>query len=446
MEPIVWCHCSDAHLGYKQYNLAQRLRDYGSAFNECITQIIEQNPNFVLFSGDLFEHYNPNPPELRQAIAILNKLKNPNGDGKSIPIFVISGNHDVSYSASKRYGGDILDFLQDLDLIHYLKDKIELVEKDGKPIALIAGLRYYGKRTPRKLKEFLDKEKELLERTDIPKILLLHAFVEGTVAKHDISTYGLATYGFDYIATGHYHLRWPSDFSDEKNKIFSAGATEHRTSVEWGHERGFITVSTERDGEDWKIKPKFTSYPVREKDIILHNFGITTADEVIKVTNNLIQQNDENDKLVKLILKGNLKKGEFTFLNLHEMKGKAKNVLYFDITNHITATAAGITAPKSDREAYLEVLKNSFNVDAEHMDNYVALIENIVKIVNDRDFSELNEKILEDFVTKTPEAIKSPTVVQKEPKPVKKKSKKRVKKQRKAKSTKKLNAFKKKEE
>ena len=162
------------------------------------------------------------------------------------------------------------------------------------------------------------------------------------------------------------------------------------------------------------ITPTFTSYPVRVKEVITHNFGITTADEVVKTVNKLIQQNDEKEKLVKLILKGSLKKGEFSFLNLHELRGKAKNAIYFDINNHITATIVGVTTPKTDREAYLEVLKNSFNIDPEHMDTYVALIENILKIANDRDFTELNEKILEDFVTKTPEAIKPLVSIEKE--------------------------------
>lgn len=115
MDQVIWCHCSDAHLGYKQYNLIERLEDYGKAFNKCISLIIEQKPDFVIFTGDLFEHYNPSPPELRQAVAILNKLKVNN-----IPIYVIAGNHDVSYAASKRYGGDILHFLQELKLICYL--------------------------------------------------------------------------------------------------------------------------------------------------------------------------------------------------------------------------------------------------------------------------------------------------------------------------------------
>ncbi|HUX98705.1 MAG TPA: exonuclease SbcCD subunit D [Candidatus Deferrimicrobium sp.] len=405
MNPIRWCHCSDAHLGYKQYNLLDRLKDFASAFNKCISLIMDQDPDFVIFTGDLFEHYNPNPPELRQAVEILRKLKESPKDGHEIPIYVVPGNHDVSYSASKRYGGDILEFLQDLELIHYLHDTYEIVKKDNKPIAIIAGLHYYGKKTPGKLKEFYEANKEIFERTDIPKILMLHAFVEGTVPKYDISAYALNMYPFDYIAVGHYHIRWPMNFNDKKNKVVSTGGTEHRTSAEWDHDRGFISVKAEKLKDNWEITPEFIKFEVREKKVIHHDFNLTNANEVIKYTSDLIQKNDREGIILKLYLKGTLKKGDFSFLNLQNLKNQAKNALYIDITNHITATTTTSTTPKNDREAFIEVFKNNFNVKKENLDNYVALIETIIKIANDRDFNELNAKILDDFITKAADAI-----------------------------------------
>ncbi|MHA1279075.1 MAG: metallophosphoesterase family protein [Candidatus Helarchaeota archaeon] len=405
MHPVLWCHCSDAHLGYKQYNLSQRLHDFGRAFDTCISMIVEEHPDFVIFTGDLFEHYNPNPPELRQAIAILNKLKEPEPNGKAIPIYVSPGNHDVSYSASKRYGGDILDFLEDLQLVRYIKDSYEIVEKNGHPIALLAGLRYYGKNTPQKLKEFYDENQKAFQRTDIPKILMLHAFVEGTVASFDIGTYGLNQYSFDYIAVGHYHIRWPKDFKDKTNKIFYPGGTEHRTSAEWGHKRGFITVKAEENGGNWELTPKFTTFDVRPKKLIRHDFGVTTAKEVMTIIRNLIAENDKKDLILRLILQGTLKKGEFAFLNFQNLKNAAENVLYIDITNHISTVSIGPTPPKTDREAFEEVFKTQFNITKAYLPNYITLIENLIKIADDRDFNELNSKMLEEFVSKTPEAI-----------------------------------------
>ena len=401
MNTISWCHCSDAHLGYKQYNLSERLKDFGEAFNKCILLIIEKNPDFVIFTGDLFEHYNPKPPELRQAIAILNKLKN-----KNIPIYVIAGNHDVSYSISKRYGGDILHFLQDLNLIIYLEDDINIVKKNNKPIALIAGIHYYGKKTPEKLTEFYEKYKDKFERNDIPKILMLHAFVEGSVINYDISSYKLNMYPFDYIACGHYHIKWPKDFSIKDNKIFYPGGTEHRSSFEWSHPRGFITVNAKLTEKKWDLKPEFITYDVRPKKVISKDFGFTTAEQIIKQTRNMIEQNDKDGMLLKLNLIGTIKKGEIPFINFHNLKSFAKNTLYIDITNFLTSSSlTGPNPPKTEREAYIEIFKNNFNVKKEFLDLYVSFIENIVKIGDDKNFEELTSHILNEFVIKNPEAI-----------------------------------------
>ena len=399
---MTWCHCSDAHLGYKQYNLPERLYDFGNAFSNCITLILRENPDFVIFTGDLFEHYNPNPPELRQAIAALNKLKKLNENGLSIPIYLISGNHDVSPSASKRYGGDILEFLQDLELVHYLTDSYEIITKNEEPIALVAGLRYWGKKTSEKLNEFCEEYKKELERTDIPKILLVHAYTEGTIDNYDITSYGLNIQPFDYIAIGHYHMRWPVEYTDKKNKVFYAGGTEHRTSTEWNYERGFISVKAEQDNGGWNIIPRFITYEVREKKVIFHDFKMTTAAEIMEITRKLIEENDKTDILLKLNLTGTLKKGEIQFLNLHSLKSVAQNALYIDIINHITPILTDTKPFKTDEEAYSEIFKNTFNIKEEHLNDYAELIKTIIKIVNDRDFSESCPQILEDFIGKIP--------------------------------------------
>jgi len=399
---VTWCHCSDAHLGYKQYNLPERLHDFGNAFSNCITLILQEKPDFVIFTGDLFEHYNPNPPELRQAIATLNKLKKPSENGSSIPIYLISGNHDVSPSASKRYGGDILEFLQDLELVHYLADTYEIITKNEDPIALVAGLRYWGKKTPEKLNEFYKKYEKEFERTDIPKILMVHAYTEGTIDKYDISSYGLNLQPFDYIAVGHYHMRWPVEYTNKKNKVFYAGGTEHRTSAEWNYERGFISVRAEQNNGGWSITPRFISYEVREKKAIFQDFKTANAAEIMETTRKLIEENDKADILLKLILNGTLKKGEIQFLNLQRLRSVAQNALYIDIINHITPILTDTKPFKTDEEAYAEIFKNTFNIKEEYLNEYAELMKTIIKIVNDRNFNESCPQILDEFIGKIP--------------------------------------------
>ena len=64
--------------------------------------------------GDLFEPAKPQAPELRQAVKIICKLQE-----AGIPLILSQVNHDVSYSRARRYGGDILEFLADLEEVGF---------------------------------------------------------------------------------------------------------------------------------------------------------------------------------------------------------------------------------------------------------------------------------------------------------------------------------------
>ncbi|MFZ2410766.1 MAG: metallophosphoesterase [Candidatus Methanoperedens sp.] len=47
-------HASDFHLGYVQYGIPERFRDYARAFHSVITYAIDHKVEFILISGDLF--------------------------------------------------------------------------------------------------------------------------------------------------------------------------------------------------------------------------------------------------------------------------------------------------------------------------------------------------------------------------------------------------------
>ncbi|MHA1269154.1 MAG: metallophosphoesterase family protein [Candidatus Helarchaeota archaeon] len=386
VELIKWCHLADIHLGYKQYNLNDRYEDFIDAFNNCIELIIEKEPDFVLLPGDLFEHYNPKPGTIRKCIVILKKLKEQN-----IPIYVIRGNHDVSTSKLKRYGGNILELLQDLSLITYIDDSVVIMKKDGQEIAIIAGMGYYGKQSSKKLEQFLKNNDKLLNRNDIPKILMLHAFIDDMIKEggEDLHTYNLNLLDFNYIALGHYHLQWPSNYKDPKNKIFCSGATEHRNALEWRQpERGFYYVECIKDNDSYKILPEYISFKVRPKKRIILTLENVSADTVVKKISETIKENDVKDSLLHIFVKASLKSGEISLININELKNLAKNVLRIDISTDFTDTSVIITEQVEIRDTIAEILKKEFNVPDQDISQMVSLIENILKNAQDKDFSE----------------------------------------------------------
>ena len=85
-----FAHLADTHLGYRQYGLIEREKDFYEVFEKVIDKIIEEKVDFVIHSGDLFETARPSPNALLAFQKGLLKLK-----GAGIPMYAIAGNHDV---------------------------------------------------------------------------------------------------------------------------------------------------------------------------------------------------------------------------------------------------------------------------------------------------------------------------------------------------------------
>lgn len=401
---IKWCHFSDTHLGYRQYGLKDRLNDFTNSAMTCAELMIKQNPNFIIFTGDFFENYRPLPSDYRAAFKLLQIFHD-----NQIPIYAIRGNHDASYASSKRYGGNVLHFFYELGLLQYLEDDFIVVKDKGKDLVIIAGLGHYGKRTSKRLKELLDKNSALLERQDVPKILMLHAFVEDMVpeTQEDLKRYFLNQLPFNYIALGHYHVQWPKDYGNPKNKLFCPGSTEHWSANEWneredgvlkGTFKGFYVVEALKDEKKWKVTTEFVKYKVRPKLYIKHDFKMTDLKTVNQTVREIINQNDKKDHLLKVNLRGSLKRGELALLNTNDLRTIAKNVLYFDLITQFSDSSIEIERGLTVREAILDVLRKEFNLKGEELDEYVSLIEDSFNLVDDKEFTNKFLNMIEKFI------------------------------------------------
>ena len=47
-----FAHLADTHLGYRQYGLFEREKDFYEVFDKVIDKIIEEKVDFVVHSGD----------------------------------------------------------------------------------------------------------------------------------------------------------------------------------------------------------------------------------------------------------------------------------------------------------------------------------------------------------------------------------------------------------
>ena len=109
---VRFVHLSDSHLGYRQYGLKRRLKDWTRATREIVNYAIKNEVDFVLHSGDLFNSNLVDHTTLIHAIKILNPLKE-----ARIPFFVIDGNHDRRKGSQSDTANNVLEYLE---LVDYL--------------------------------------------------------------------------------------------------------------------------------------------------------------------------------------------------------------------------------------------------------------------------------------------------------------------------------------
>ena len=402
-----FCHLSDSHLGNRQYGLLERFDDFAKALSYSINTCVNLRPDFVLFSGDLFEHAKPQPPELRQAVIILEKLKQ-----AGIPLILSQGNHDVSYSRARRYGGDILEFLSDLDIgLRYVQDEITYFEVGEEKIALVLGVNYYGKRTDRILNQLLTKYSDEINDFNGLKILMLHAFVQGMPGVADVKLNTIIKSSFDYVAVGHLHERW----ENPEYNIYCPGSTEHTSSSEWKQpERGLYDVRFVNKGGKWVSKIEYVNIETRPKLIFHHEFQSLSVPEIREEAETFLINNDIEDAILRFVFTGNYEGKEHPFINLDHYRHVPKASLHTIIVSKFLEVEKNQERKQilTKREAYQELLTHEFETPTKCVDEYISLIEDSLKIIEgsntisdqerllDKRYSRFSKGLLAEFTTK----------------------------------------------
>lgn len=212
---VRFAHISDTHLGFRQYNLAEREIDFYDSFHEAIDKIIEERVDFVVHTGDLFEHHRPKVDALIHALKAFKKL---NKEG--IKVYAIPGNHDLQIRT-----GFIPPhaLFQDFGVVLLGKKRTSVYLK--KEDLFIAGLPYHHKHYSEILQSRIN---ELSKAADNYKkrILLLHQGLDAYLpweGAHELKLTDLPL-NFHYYALGHIHNRIQQKYGN--GYISSSGSTD----------------------------------------------------------------------------------------------------------------------------------------------------------------------------------------------------------------------------
>lgn len=243
-------HVADVHLGFDRYDNKQRTQDFFYAFRDVLSKhAIDEQVDFVIIAGDLFEHRNIQPATLNQAQVCLDMLRE-----AGIPVLAIEGNHD-----NRPYGTKTswLRYLADWGLLKLLEpgnvaegeplySPWSEADRRGGYIDLDCGVRvlgslWYGASAPRAIEQ-IAAAVPTLPPAPGPTILLFHHGLEGQIARYQgalrySELLPLKQAGIDYLALGHIHKNYAVE-----GWIFNPGSTEANSIEEASFTRGVYLV------------------------------------------------------------------------------------------------------------------------------------------------------------------------------------------------------------
>ncbi len=252
---------ADFHLDYRQFNRQQRWYDYIATFTNVTKRVAELKPDAYVIAGDLFERYMPHPGVIRRFLKDVSSL--------DCPIILIRGNHDSPQLFFDKFGGDVLQLLQDISKIVYLNPEKPSYELGD---VCFIGVGYTGFAAEKEIGECFNCVKSAAKT----KIGVFHQLLDFPMIPEtqvEVSRSFLKGLGFDYVLMGHWHVRY------EEGLLFNPGSPEYwsfdqgeqvnvnlDTGVEKitpAKEKGFYLIDTGKgSGDFFRVEPARPMYAI----------------------------------------------------------------------------------------------------------------------------------------------------------------------------------------
>ncbi len=268
-------HLADLHIGIENYGrvdsttgLHSRLRDYLERLDEAIEVGIAEGVDAVLIAGDIYKNRTPNPTQQREFARRIHRLR-----ACGLPVFILTGNHDVSPAAGRAHAVEIFDTLAVDGVTIADRPRIHTLHTRSGPLQIIAlpWVTRHALLTKEELRmaSFLEIETMLIERVErflrqaaddldpaLPAVLTVHGTIDG-------ATFGaerqvllgrdlvyprslMALPNVDYVAMGHIHRH--QALGDHPPIVYS-GSIERIDFGEEDEDKGCVIVDLAAKGE-----------------------------------------------------------------------------------------------------------------------------------------------------------------------------------------------------
>ncbi|MFC1991237.1 exonuclease SbcCD subunit D [Chloroflexota bacterium] len=323
-------HFADLHLGVETYGrmdpatgLSSRLNDFLSALDKLVDYALENEVDLVLFCGDAYKSREPSQTQQREFARRINRLST-----GGIPIFLLTGNHDLPNAIGKATSTEIFDTLVVKNVYVSNRPEVYRIETKSGPIQ-VASLPWLRRSALLKRDEAknltLEQIKQNLEQVlkntiddharkldpGLPSILAAHVGVaNATVGSERLMAIGqehfllpgnIANPTFDYIALGHIHKH---QVISENPPVVYAGSLERVDFGEEDDEKGFYTVDIDTGGQAGERRVSYRFHPLVGRSFRTVNVNIEAedADPTAKVLKAISADGEDrvSDAIVRL--------------------------------------------------------------------------------------------------------------------------------------------------
>ena len=330
-------------------------------FLQAIDMCVEEEVDFILFAGDLFNTALPAVDKLAIVAGKLKEVKD-----KGILLYVIPGSHDFSAS-----GKTMIDVLENAGLFVKLY-KGDVIDRklrlrftiDGKTGAKIAGI--LGKKGMLDRVFYEDLDREHLEKETGYKIFMFHTALSELRPKElelmEVQPVSLLPKGFDYYAGGHVHHKMEFSSKDYK-KVTQPGALfpNNFAELEKFGFGGFFIV--ENDNVQW------LAVKVKERVALSIACDGKSPDEINEAAIHELEKSTIQNALVTIRFEGTVMGGKVSDIRFKDIFAHA----YYKGAYYVLKNTAGL---KSEEFEEIKIQNESIeDIDDMHIRKHVQQVD-----------------------------------------------------------------------
>lgn len=327
-------HISDLHIGYKFKNASfkaphlfgKRSIELIDTFYKALNTAKTKALDFILLTGDLFDHAFVSPRLIDEVFNALSAL--------NMPVYITVGNHDI-FLQNQAY--------KKINTI----DNLYFFSKEN-PVYTLGNVEIAGINTKDFSTQYLDEVTSKLTK-GLTHILCMHGDVYN---KQDdyflISQKELKNLPYDYIALGHIHKH---DFIAPH--IAYSGNLEPFDFSET-EPKGYILGEIDQN--------KFNFHSINKRSYHVKSITLTTEDSLKSIQDKVLKafsQDEINKDFNRLVLKGRLNR--FISLDDGALDAVKEPFYYLEIQNQTQKDYDLEQLKKAYKDTIIEILIDDFN-------------------------------------------------------------------------------------